>query len=144
MRPVRWQGRPNQPRSPSGWSSSLPNALSIAPLPREVGEAVQCMASLHPIISLNTNKKADLGGFHSIVRDCQPYLIFLQEVHFFPFLSSFASAFNYQCFSSTLVQPIFVLSFLVSLAPLFWNCYLERLSWPLLVPSPVSTSTPLY
>ena len=63
------------------------------------------MASLLSILSLITNKRADLGGLHSLLRDCQPHLIFLQEVFSVPYLSSLASAYNYQCFPSTLIQP---------------------------------------
>ncbi len=63
------------------------------------------MASLFSIISLNTNKRADLGGLHSIVRDCQPHLVFLQEVKSIQFLNSFSSSYNYQAFTSMLIQP---------------------------------------
>ena len=63
------------------------------------------MASLLSIISLNTNKRADLGGLHSIIRDCQPHLVFLQEVKSTQILTSLASAYNYQVFASTLIQP---------------------------------------
>ena len=63
------------------------------------------MASLLSIISLNTNKRADLGGLHSIIRDCQPQLVFLQEVKSTQILTSLASAYNYQVFASTLIQP---------------------------------------
>jgi hypothetical protein len=41
----------------------------------EDGEAV---ASLLSILSLNANKRADMGGLHSLIRDCQSHLIFLQ------------------------------------------------------------------
>jgi hypothetical protein len=63
------------------------------------------VASLFSIISLNTNKRADLGGLHSIVRDCQPHLVFLQEVKYIQFLNSFSSAYNCQAFTSILIQP---------------------------------------
>jgi hypothetical protein len=72
------------------------------PLPREDGEAV---ASLLSILSLNANKRADMGGLHSLIRDCQPHLIFLQEIAFISNLNRLASAYNYQCFPSTLIQP---------------------------------------
>ncbi len=74
------------------------------PLPREDGEAV---ASLLSILSLNANKRADMGGLHSIIRDCQPHLIFLQEISSISNLNRLrlASAYNYQCFPSTLIQP---------------------------------------
>ena len=60
---------------------------------------------LRSILSLNANKRADLGGLHSFIRDCQPHLIFIQEVFSIPFLTTLASSYNYQCFTSTLVQP---------------------------------------
>ena len=63
------------------------------------------MASLLSIISLNTNKRSDLGGLHSIIRGCQPHLVFLQEVKSTQILTSLASAYNYQVFASTLIQP---------------------------------------
>ncbi len=63
------------------------------------------MASLLSIISLNTNKRADLGSLHSIIRDCQPQLVFLHEVKSAQILTSLASAYNYQVFTSTLIQP---------------------------------------
>ena len=72
------------------------------PLPREDGEAV---ASLLSILSLNANKRADMGGLHSLIRDCQPHLIFLQEIASISNLNRLASAYNYQCFPSTLIQP---------------------------------------
>ena len=74
--------------------------MSSAPLPREDGEAAASLLSI-----LNANKRADLGGLHSYIRDCQPHLIFLQEVFSIPFLTTLASSYNYQCFTSTLVQP---------------------------------------
>ncbi len=47
------------------------------PLPRDDGEAV---ASLLTILSLNTNKRADLGGLHFVLKETKPHLVFLQEV----------------------------------------------------------------
>jgi len=63
------------------------------------------VASLFSILSLNANKRTDIGGLHSLIRDCQPHLIFLQEISSASNLARLASAYNYQCFSSTLVQP---------------------------------------
>lgn len=61
--------------------------------------------SLLTVFSLNSNKRADLGGLLSFLRECQPHLVFLQEVFSIPFLSTLASSLGYQCFISTLVQP---------------------------------------
>ena len=69
---------------------------------RHDGEAVD---SLLTIFSLNSNRRADLGGLLSFLRECQPHLVFLQEVYSIPFLSTLASSFGYQCFISTLVLP---------------------------------------
>ena len=55
------------------------------PLPMEDGEA---LASLLSILSLNTNKRADIGGLFFLLKDCRPHLVFLQEVASAPFLTS--------------------------------------------------------
>lgn len=69
---------------------------------RHDGEAAD---SLLTILSLNCNKRADLGGLLSFIRECQPHLIFLQEVYSLRFLSTLASAYGYQVSSSTLHLP---------------------------------------
>jgi hypothetical protein len=38
------------------------------------------MASLLSVLSLNTNKRTDLEGLHSIFKETKPHLGFLQEV----------------------------------------------------------------
>ncbi len=35
------------------------------------------LASLLTILSLNTNKRADLSGLHSILKETKPHLVFL-------------------------------------------------------------------
>jgi hypothetical protein len=72
--PRRRQG--NIPRE--GVFRRLHSTFPRAPLPRDDGEAV---ASLLTILSLNTNKRADLGGLHSILKETKPHLVFLQEVY---------------------------------------------------------------
>jgi hypothetical protein len=63
------------------------------------------VASLLSILSLNADKRTDMGGLHSLIRDCQPHLIFLQEISSASNLARLASDYNYQCFPSTLIQP---------------------------------------
>ena len=72
-----------------------------APLPRDDGEAV---ASLLTILSLNTNKRADLGGLHSILKETKPHLVFLQEVFSYNAVSALAASFGYTLTASTLRQ----------------------------------------
>ena len=72
-----------------------------APLPRDDGEAV---ASLLTILSLNTNKRADLGGLHSILKETKPHLVFLQEVYSYNAVSALAASFGYTLTASTLRQ----------------------------------------
>jgi endonuclease/exonuclease/phosphatase family metal-dependent hydrolase len=60
------------------------------------------VASLLTILSLNTNKRADLGGLHAILKETKPHLVFLQEVVSYNAASALASAFGYTLSASTL------------------------------------------
>ncbi len=71
------------------------------PLPRDDGEAV---ASLLTILSLNTNKRADLGSLHSILKETKPHLVFLQEVFPYNAVSALAASLGYTLTASTLRQ----------------------------------------
>ncbi len=62
------------------------------------------MASLLTILSLNTNKRADLGGLHSILKETKPHLVFLQEVYSYNAISALAASFGYTLTASTLRQ----------------------------------------
>jgi hypothetical protein len=68
-------------------------------LPRDDGEAV---ASLLTILSLNTNKRANLGGLHAILKETKPHLVFLQEVFSYNAASALAFVFGYTLAASTL------------------------------------------
>jgi hypothetical protein len=76
------------------------------PLPRDDGEAV---ASLLTILSLNTNKRADLGGLHSVLKETKPHLVFLQEVCSYNAVSALAASSGYTLTASTLRQASRVL-----------------------------------
>jgi len=69
----------------------LPSTSLRMPLPRDDGEAV---ASLLTILSLNKNKRADLGSLHGIIKETKPRLVFLQEVSSFNAVSALASVFK--------------------------------------------------
>jgi hypothetical protein len=69
------------------------------PLPRDDKEAV---VSLLTVLSLNTNKRADLGGLHTILKETKPHLVFLQEVISYNAASALASTFGYILAASTL------------------------------------------
>jgi len=62
------------------------------------------VASLLTILSFNTNKRADLDGFHAILKETKPHLVFLQEVCSYNAASALASLFGYNLTASTLHQ----------------------------------------
>jgi hypothetical protein len=61
-------------------------------LPKDAGEA---MASLLNILSLNTNKQADLGDLHSVLKETKPHLVFLQEVCSYNAVFALVASFGY-------------------------------------------------
>jgi hypothetical protein len=73
----------------------------MMPLPRDDGEAV---AFLLTVLSFNTNKRAELGGLHAILKETKPHLVFLQEVFSYNAFSALASLFGYNLKASTLRQ----------------------------------------
>ncbi len=62
------------------------------------------MASLLTILSLNTNKRVDLGGLHSVLKETKPHLVFLQEVCSYNAVSALVASFGYTLTASTLRQ----------------------------------------
>ena len=60
------------------------------------------MASIVTLLTLNTNKRADLGGLASIIKETKPHVIFIQEALSYNLVSSLASASGYSCWASTL------------------------------------------
>jgi hypothetical protein len=71
------------------------------PLPRDDGEAV---ASLLTILSLTTNKRANLGSLHSVLKETKPHLVFFQEICSYNAVSALATYFGYTLMASTLGQ----------------------------------------
>jgi hypothetical protein len=62
------------------------------------------VASLLTVLSLNTNRRADLGGLHAIIRETKPHLVFLQEVISYDAAAALAATFGYTLTASTLHQ----------------------------------------
>ena len=60
------------------------------------------MASIVTLLTLNTNKRADLGGLASIIKETRPHVVFIQEALSYNLVSSLASASGYRCWASTL------------------------------------------
>jgi hypothetical protein len=63
------------------------------------------VASLLTILSLNTNKRVDLGGLYSILKKTKPQLVFPQEVFSYNAnnaMSALAASFGYTLTASTL------------------------------------------
>jgi hypothetical protein len=72
------------------------------PLPWDDGEAVASLLTIPTPLSLNTNKRADLGGLHDIFKETKPHLVFLKEVISYNAASALASVFGYPLEASTL------------------------------------------
>ncbi len=60
------------------------------------------MASLLTVLSLNTNKRANVSGLHAILKETKPHLVFPQEVYSYNATSALASIFGYTLAASTL------------------------------------------
>ena len=60
------------------------------------------MASIITILSLNTNKRADLAGLLTILKENKPHLVFLQEILSYNAVSAAASASGFSLWTSTL------------------------------------------
>jgi len=60
------------------------------------------VASIVTLLTLNTNKRADLGGLASIIKETKPHVVFIQEALSYNLVSSLASASGYRCWASTL------------------------------------------
>ncbi len=94
------EARPRQPRwllLPLLFSTFLMPAKMELPN-RDDGEAA---ASIRTILSFNSNKRADLGGLYSLLKECKAHLVFLQEVCSYNALSALASSCGYRCWAST-------------------------------------------
>ncbi len=69
------------------------------------------------ILSLNTNKRDDLRGLHSILKETKPHLVFLQEVYSYNAVSALAASFGYTLTASTLRQA--AKDLIIATLPLF-------------------------